>query len=304
MSRLTEVEELAYLRWINSCLRHELSNSEKLSSQISDLDEDPRIKFTNTDGGSLESYQESCCTKTAISESCIVEKVATVKDLSKWPQTSENCRVLECQSLLNGGWIEEQQSPCRRHSISGPKGCVENHVLNKRRQSDGFIYPKEKDNDMNQDTHKFIAQKYDLEVVQSPRLCKPETYKVAAVDVEKRALRIPNPPPRPSTSVSNTTKTSGSVPRPPPPPPPPPKFSNRSSGVMQRAPQVAELYHSLMKRDSRRDSTGGGICDAPNVANVRSSMIGEIENRSSYLLAVSYQIFYFQVFFFFLLLPH
>lgn len=57
--------------------------------------------------------------------------------------------------------------------------------------------------------------------------------------------------------------------------------------MVQRAPQVVEFYHSLMKRDSRKDSSNGGIYDAPDVANVRSNMIGEIENRSSYLLAVS-----------------
>ncbi|PQQ00154.1 protein CHUP1 chloroplastic-like [Prunus yedoensis var. nudiflora] len=41
-----------------------------------------------------------------------------------------------------------------------------------------------------------------------------------------------------------------------------------------------------MKRDSRKDSSNGGVCDGPDVANVRSSMIGEIENRSSHLLAI------------------
>ena len=56
---------------------------------------------------------------------------------------------------------------------------------------------------------------------------------------------------------------------------------------MTRAPQVVELYHSLMKRDSRKDSSSGGLSDAADVSDVRSSMIGEIENRSSHLLAVS-----------------
>jgi hypothetical protein len=42
-----------------------------------------------------------------------------------------------------------------------------------------------------------------------------------------------------------------------------------------------------MKRDSRKESSNGGICDASGVANVRSNMIGEIENRSSHLIAVS-----------------
>ncbi|KAG0492520.1 hypothetical protein HPP92_005918 [Vanilla planifolia] len=116
---------------------------------------------------------------------------------------------------------------------------------------------------------------------------KAESIKVAPVDVQKRALRVPKPPPRPSTVVLNMAIPNGSGPiPPPPPPPPPPKFSAKSSGVMQRAPQVAELYHSLMKRDSRRDSCGGGVVDVPGIANVRSSMIGEIENRSSYLLAI------------------
>ncbi|XWS43194.1 hypothetical protein CRYUN_Cryun16bG0081700 [Craigia yunnanensis] len=41
-----------------------------------------------------------------------------------------------------------------------------------------------------------------------------------------------------------------------------------------------------MKRDSKKDSTNGGICDVPDVATVRSSMIGEIENRSAHLIAI------------------
>jgi hypothetical protein len=65
-------------------------------------------------------------------------------------------------------------------------------------------------------------------------------------------------------------------------------FASKSNTAMvKRAPQVVELYHSLMKRDCRRDSSSGGLSDAPDVADVRSSMIGEIENRSSHLLAVS-----------------
>jgi hypothetical protein len=89
--------------------------------------------------------------------------------------------------------------------------------------------------------------------------------------------------------VSNSGPSNGSTVNPPrpPPPPPPPKFSSKSTGVMKRAPQVAELYHSLMRRDSKKDSSSGGICEAANSANVRSSMIGEIENRSSHLQAVS-----------------
>ncbi|KAL0398174.1 UNVERIFIED_CONTAM: protein CHUP1, chloroplastic [Sesamum radiatum] len=116
----------------------------------------------------------------------------------------------------------------------------------------------------------------------------------ASLDVEKRTLRIPNPPPRPScaglSGPKEETSTRTSPPAlapPPPPPPPPPKLMARSmTGTVQRAPQVVEFYHSLMKRESRKDCLNSGATDASDVANVRSSMIGEIENRSSHLLAV------------------
>jgi Wiskott-Aldrich syndrome protein len=57
---------------------------------------------------------------------------------------------------------------------------------------------------------------------------------------------------------------------------------------VRRVPEVVEFYHSLMRRDSKRE--GGGGSDAgpggSGAANARD-MIGEIENRSSHLLAVS-----------------
>ncbi|KAE8657546.1 Hydroxyproline-rich glycoprotein family protein isoform 2 [Hibiscus syriacus] len=76
----------------------------------------------------------------------------------------------------------------------------------------------------------------------------------ASLDFEKRALRIPNPPPRPSCSIPFGPKDESCTQI---PPPPPPKFSVRiSAGVVKRAPQVVD------------------------------GMIGEIENRSSHLLAI------------------
>jgi hypothetical protein len=73
---------------------------------------------------------------------------------------------------------------------------------------------------------------------------------------------------------------------PPPPPPPPPKGKRAGTEKVRRVPEVAEFYHSLMRRDSRRDS-GGVVAEAlPVTANARD-MIGEIENRSTHLLAVS-----------------
>lgn len=53
---------------------------------------------------------------------------------------------------------------------------------------------------------------------------------------------------------------------------------------MQRAPEVVEFYQSLMRRETRKD-TLVGASDA-NVSDLRNNMIGEIENRSAFLLAV------------------
>ncbi|RWR85779.1 protein CHUP1, chloroplastic-like protein [Cinnamomum micranthum f. kanehirae] len=307
MSRLTEVEELVYLRWVNSCLRRELRNS--APSPVLDLDEplSPRSQVAaKRQTFEYLSAKRNNEKDTNFSVSASAEffgaKKMGLKKLMNWNET-EDCHNLECKDLLDKEWLEAQQgrSPRRRHSISGSKGCSEDLIPSKRRQSDGFTCIKEIENEVlndelcpaMKDIHLSNGQKYGLETLQSPRFSieRQETNKIMPLDVEKRALRIPNPPPKPSVLATEEPKKNVQAPVPPPPPPPPPpplnlKSSNRSTNVMQRAPQVVEFYHSLMKRDSRRDSSGNGVCDASDVANVRSSMIGEIENRSSHLLAI------------------
>lgn len=135
-----------------------------------------------------------------------------------------------------------------------------------------------------------------------------EVAKLTPAEVGKRASRIPKPPPKPSSGSAATNgpvngpRSIAPLPPPPPPPPPPnagikgvppaprapppPKLLMPGTRVMQRAPEVAELYHSLIKRQGKKDSSGCGSVDAPDAANVRSNMIGEIENRSSHLLAI------------------
>ncbi|XP_066314651.1 protein INCREASED PETAL GROWTH ANISOTROPY 1-like [Miscanthus floridulus] len=118
----------------------------------------------------------------------------------------------------------------------------------------------------------------------------------------------PPPPPPPSRSKrfspSSSARADGSAaaaaaaaPPPPPPPPParrppfgaaPPPGGASSSGQcdVRRVPEVVEFYHSLMRRESKRD---GGVAGEPanggGVATTRD-MIGEIENRSAHLLAI------------------
>ncbi|KAL5771863.1 hypothetical protein ACOSP7_011472 [Xanthoceras sorbifolium] len=293
MSRLNEVEELAYLRWVNSCLRDELSNScstmnfEKASSPPNQVEEMCENVIC------LPAWNNDCL------EYSSGKRLNLIKKLKKWPVTNEDLPNLECSDdLLDKTWVhlEEGRSPRRRHSISGSKCSVEELIPSKRRQSDGFmcIIEMEKDDDEPQP-----SQKYEIGVVQRSQFHgnyqEVNKTMMGTLEVEKRALRIPNPPPRPSCSLTSGTKQESlakipQLPPPPPPPPPPlpaPKLSVKSTtGVVQRAPQVVEFYHSLMKRDSRKEGSNGGMCEVSDVANVRSSMIGEIENRSSHLLAI------------------
>ncbi|KAK4770806.1 hypothetical protein SAY87_031338 [Trapa incisa] len=99
-----------------------------------------------------------------------------------------------------------------------------------------------------------------------------------------RSSKAPAPPPPPPPPPPQMKMTA---PSPPPPPPPPlPKTGRPVQTKVRRVPEVVEFYHSLMRRDSRRDSGGGAPSDgAPSTANARD-MIGEIENRSAHLHAI------------------
>ncbi|XP_048563869.1 protein CHUP1, chloroplastic [Triticum urartu] len=107
----------------------------------------------------------------------------------------------------------------------------------------------------------------------------------------------PPPPPRPqltpapSLSISSGSMgVSGSVGPPPPPPPPPPSKRTsspvRSGSCVRRVPEVVEFYHSLMRRESKRDGGSGADAASGGGAAATRDMIGEIENRSAHLLAI------------------
>ncbi|XP_057797608.1 protein CHUP1, chloroplastic-like isoform X2 [Salvia miltiorrhiza] len=119
-------------------------------------------------------------------------------------------------------------------------------------------------------------------------------------DSADRALaeisNIPPPPPPPPPSVKPAAPppppppppAQSNAPAPPPPPPPPKGIKSKAAlAKVRRVPEVVEFYHSLMRRDSscRRDS-GGNSSDGLLAGAAAKDMIGEIENRSSHLLAI------------------
>ncbi|KAK4260890.1 hypothetical protein QN277_003951 [Acacia crassicarpa] len=122
--------------------------------------------------------------------------------------------------------------------------------------------------------------------------------KMKLADIEKRPTRVPRPPPKPSGDApvsTNPNPSNGIPPAPPipppppgvPPPPPPPGSLRGATGndKVHRAPELVEFYQTLMKREAKKD-TSSLISSTTNASDARSNMIGEIENRSTFLLAV------------------
>lgn len=121
-----------------------------------------------------------------------------------------------------------------------------------------------------------------------------------------RSIIVPKPPPRPTpAAVSHSVKQINhnqlkvpSMPTPAPAPPPPPLPSKLLGGAksVRRVPEVVELYRLLTKKDAHMDNRNNAT--ATPVMAFNKNMIGEIENRSSYLSAVSVTVSYFFIEFF------
>ncbi|KAK1295149.1 hypothetical protein QJS10_CPA16g01767 [Acorus calamus] len=112
--------------------------------------------------------------------------------------------------------------------------------------------------------------------------------KNAAPDDKRPANIQPTSPAPASKSIETPHKIAKSTPSPPPPPPPPPpqRSTPTKTAEVQKSPALVELYHSLTKRDSKRDSSVNKNSNASSMNNAHSSVVGEFQNRSSHLLAI------------------
>ncbi|KAK3005732.1 hypothetical protein RJ639_017135 [Escallonia herrerae] len=155
-------------------------------------------------------------------------------------------------------------------------------------------------------------EKEVLVEVERPRHSRSNSEEIAEsseslINIRSRIPRVPKPPPRPLLTgyAEGAVAEPGAVVPPPPPaqappppppmprkaatapppPPPPPRGAKAGVAKVRRVPEVVEFYHSLMRRDSRREGGCGGGSELPAAANARD-MIGEIENRSTHLLAI------------------
>ncbi|XP_057831272.2 protein CHUP1, chloroplastic isoform X1 [Cryptomeria japonica] len=139
---------------------------------------------------------------------------------------------------------------------------------------------------------------------------QPEISKMKLAEVQKRAPKVAKAPPKPSMGSPThngisikassdvrmpappslpPSKSTAAVGMPPPPPPPPNSLQDlqRQTGEkVHRVPQVVEFYQSLVKREVQKEVTNVTSATSSNVADAHNNIIGELENRSAYLLAV------------------
>ncbi|KAI3770010.1 hypothetical protein L6452_01129 [Arctium lappa] len=98
--------------------------------------------------------------------------------------------------------------------------------------------------------------------------------------IQGNAINLPKPPPSPPQWLQKRVMAA-----PPPPPPPPLPSSPVGSRAVRRVPAVMEFYRSLMKRDTQLKENKNGATGFFPMMNSRD-MIGEIENRSTYLTSI------------------
>ncbi|CAK7330529.1 unnamed protein product [Dovyalis caffra] len=104
---------------------------------------------------------------------------------------------------------------------------------------------------------------------------------------KEKPAKVPNPPPKPTYVAPPSLKEVNDSKLPPtsapPPPPPPPKMSVGLKAV-RRVPEVVEFYRLLTRRDAHMENRTNSA--AIQVVAFTPNMIGEIENRSTYLSAI------------------
>ncbi|XVF87357.1 hypothetical protein PTKIN_Ptkin18bG0113600 [Pterospermum kingtungense] len=170
---------------------------------------------------------------------------------------------------------EELETERPKHSRSNSEELVESALVNIRSRVPRVPKPPPRPSSSSSSSSSMSSSSSsDSTEKQIPPPPPPPPSRPAPVAAVKRVSPPPPPPPPVLKAIA------------PPPPPPPPKGRRAVAAKVRRVPEVAEFYHSLMRRDSKREASGCTVPEAlPATANARD-MIGEIENRSAHLLAI------------------
>ncbi|KAL5715958.1 hypothetical protein ACHQM5_017708 [Ranunculus cassubicifolius] len=286
-----------YLEKEITCKDAEIESSKK---QIEILELDNERLITEIDGLKMKIDEDKSmhANKVKEMEEKIEELKRLVEECSSSSQRFQGLIDVSSKSTL----LKNLRKMNKSSEISGMS-------YNDNQRNEVLVDLKKEEKDETESQHSSHSRSSSLEQI---------NLESSVVCLKSKAPRVPKPPPKPSsapvspsssTSTSSTNTTSFPLPPPPPPlmkmpvppplpaaksapppPPPPPmpvKGSKSAAEKVKRVPEVVEFYHSLMRRDSRRDS-GVGVSEVSSATastNTRD-MIGEIENRSTHLLAI------------------
>ncbi|KAF8391263.1 hypothetical protein HHK36_023565 [Tetracentron sinense] len=306
-------ESVAIVPFLESEISSKEAEIERSAKRVEDLE---------TENEKLRLELECLQVKIQEDRKEIENKVKEMEDeISKLKKTISERNRVESKGLCNeNGDVEECSSSSQRFQGLIDASARSNILRNLKKGVKSTDIASNQENQKLEvsDPKRYEAENQRVQHSRSNSEEIPGTSESLVSCVKSRIPRVPKPPPRPSPSSSscsssisgssaitetNKASTESAIPPPPmakamppppsraaPPPPPPPPPPLPAKGIkpapakVRRVPEVVEFYHSLMRRDSRRDS-GAGVSDVPAAANARS-MIGEIENRSAHLLAI------------------
>ncbi|KAM1055674.1 hypothetical protein ACFX13_029876 [Malus domestica] len=152
----------------------------------------------------------------------------------------------------------------------------------------------------NNERKSVLWKKFQSTLEQTPATEKPNPkvdFTESEATKERTAARLlptnaplptPTPRPPPPPTLFKEVKENKGPSAPAPPPPPPPSKSSIGSRGVRRVPEVIELYRSLTRKDAHMENKANPA--GVHVFALTKNMIGEIENRSSYVLAIKSEV--------------
>ncbi|XP_009353964.2 protein CHUP1, chloroplastic isoform X2 [Pyrus x bretschneideri] len=150
----------------------------------------------------------------------------------------------------------------------------------------------------NNERKSVLWKKFQSTLEQTPATEKPNPkvdFTESEATKERSAARLlptnappPTPRPPPPPTLFKEVKENKGPSAPAPPPPPPPSKALIGSRGVRRVPEVIELYRSLTRKDAQMENKANPA--GVHVFALTKNMIGEIENRSSYVLAIKSEV--------------
>lgn len=209
-------------------------------------------------------YEDDLQRRLSVSESMVKELQSEVSDLRLQLERLEGCNAL----------LESHNKQLGR-DLSSAEAKIQ--ALEKRDQKQMQI-SKEVQRSEFKDIRELISTKLDIFPAKTTKmlpLALEQGIRSAGI---QPSVQLTMPPPSRAAPVPGLP--------PPPPPPPPPRRAPPRTHTVQKAPALVEFYHSITKREVSKAHLGSEKCSSPVASNAHNSIVDELQNRSSHLLAI------------------